>query len=174
MKSTFNRRDFVKTLLSGAASLSLPCPLARAASLDPFSFVLLGDLHFDKLAHHDIPWLQQDKPDDFRQVQNYSRITGEILPRLFATVRQTISDLSLSADSAVPFVIQVGDFVEGLCGRLELALQQNREAIDFVRQIRLGVPFLFTKGNHDITGEGAVEAFKEVFQPFLRDQMALL
>ena len=128
--------------------------------------MLLGDLHFDKLEHHDFEWLERKKAGDLGQIRNYSRITAEIMPRLFATVRAAV------ADSRSAFVLQVGDLVEGLCGSEELAVRQNREALAFVREARLGVPFLFTKGNHDVTGDGAVEAFRRVFIPFLSEQTA--
>jgi 3',5'-cyclic AMP phosphodiesterase CpdA len=70
----------------------------------------------------------------------------------------------------VAFVLQAGDLVEGLCGNENLAARQNREALEFVRGAELGAPFFFTKGNHDITGDGAPAAFKELFLPFLREQ----
>src|SRR5690242_12301759 len=47
-----------------------------------FSFPLLGDLHFDRLAHHDMEWLAKEHPGDVHQVQNYSRITAEVQPPL--------------------------------------------------------------------------------------------
>jgi hypothetical protein len=61
--------------------------------------------------------------------------------------------------------------VEGLCGREALAVRHHADAIDFVRTTQLGAPFLFTKGNHDITGPGAVAAFGKVFHPFLTEQV---
>jgi hypothetical protein len=39
-----------------------------------------------------------------------------------------------------------------------------------VRAADLGVPWVFTKGNHDVTGEGAKAAFASVFHPFLTEQ----
>ncbi len=170
MNSTFSRRSFLQTTLAGVAGLGLQPSLARAANKSPFSFVLLGDLHFDKLEHHDLEWLQREKPDDLRQVRDYTRITREIQPKLFGTLRETIADLNQSPETRVAFAAQVGDFVEGLCGSETLALQQDTDAIEFVRGARLGVPFLFTKGNHDITGAGAPEAFSRVFHPFLGEQ----
>ncbi len=128
--------------------------------------MLLGDLHFDKLEHHDFAWLESKKAGDLGQIRNYSRITAEIMPRLFATVREVV------ADSRSAFVLQVGDLVEGLCGSEALAVRQNQEALAFVQEARLGVPFLFTKGNHDVTGDGAAEAFRQVCHPFLAEQAA--
>ena len=170
MRTTFTRRNFVKTVLAGAAGACLRAPGTRAASNDAFSFVLFGDMHFDRLEHHDLERLQREKPDDVRQVREYSRLRAEILPKLFAAVRDTIADSSHSPDTRVAFAAHVGDLVEGLCGSESLAVQQDTEAVEFVRGARLGVPFLFTKGNHDITGPGAAEAFKTVFHPFLDEQ----
>ncbi|MBI5773253.1 MAG: metallophosphoesterase [Verrucomicrobia bacterium] len=169
-----NRRHFFQTAgiaTTGAVLLPGQHPvIAAAPAADAFSFVLLGDLHFDKLAHHDMAWLEKHKAGDLSQIKNYSRITAEIMPRLFATVRETIADLNKSPETRAAFTLHVGDFVEGLCGNETLAAKQNREAIQFVESTKLGVPFLFTKGNHDVTGDGAVDAFKHVFHPFLTAQ----
>jgi hypothetical protein len=158
------RRDFLR------ASVALALPSLAGAAPSPageaFSFVLLGDLHYDKLEHHDMAWLEKNKAGDLSQIRNYSRITADITPKLFATVRQSV------AETQSAFVLQVGDLVEGLCGTEELAARQNAEALAFVESMKLGVPFLFTKGNHDVTGEGAREAFQKVFHPFLEAQTA--
>lgn len=164
------RREFLNR--SALAASSIAAVPTLAASSHAFSFVLLGDLHFDRVEHHDFEWLRANKPDDVRQVQDYTRITREITPQLFATIRETIADLNRSGETPVSLVLQVGDLVEGLCGTEELAVRQNSEAIGFVGDARLGVPFVFTKGNHDITGNGAAEAFKSVFHPFIAKQSA--
>ncbi len=150
-------------------------PAAESArSKDAFSFVLLGDLHFDRLEHHDMTWVKKDKPNDISQIENYSRISREVSPALFASVRNVVRELNRSAATRVAFVLQAGDLVEGLCGSDELALRQNTEALAFIRDAQLGAPFLFTKGNHDITGPGAVAAFGQVFHPFLTEQARLV
>src|SRR5205085_486312 len=98
----------------GAAGLGVPLALSRAASpAAAFSFVLLGDLHFDKIEHHELDWLQREHPGDVSQVHNYSRITKEVHPHLFATVRETVSELNAAPGTHVPFVLHAGDFVEG-------------------------------------------------------------
>jgi 3',5'-cyclic AMP phosphodiesterase CpdA len=171
MTPRLNRRQFLTTTLAAGSALGAR-PFARGAATErPFSFVLLGDLHLDKLEHHDFAWLAKEQAGDIRQIQNYSRITAEIMPRLFATVRETVAELNNSTTKPA-FVLQVGDFVEGLCGSHALATRHNRDAIAFVREAKLGAPFLFTKGNHDVTGPGATEAYREVFHPFLGEQSA--
>jgi hypothetical protein len=172
MNSLFTRREFLNSLLAGATGLALLPGPAGAANRETFSFPLLGDLHFDKLEHHDLEWLQKDKPDDVRQVRDYTRITAQVMPRLFSRVAQVVAGLRASDEGAVPFVLQVGDLVEGLCGNEPLARKQNAEATQFIRESNLGAPFLFTKGNHDVTGSGAIEAFRSVFHPFLAEQAA--
>jgi UDP-2,3-diacylglucosamine pyrophosphatase LpxH len=166
-----NRRTFLHTT---AATAALGTGLqSHAAERENFSFVLLGDLHLDQLEHHDMAWLKAHKPDDVRQVESYSRLTREITPQLFTTVRNVIAERQ-NGSAPVAFVLQVGDLVEGLCGNETLALQHNRDALAAVRAANFGVPFLFTKGNHDITGPGATEAFAAVFHPFLDAECARL
>ena len=170
-----SRRDFLRAS-AGAATLALTPRSVRGAEPagSAFSFVLLGDLHFDKLEHHDFAWLDRTHPGDLSQIRNYSRVTQEITPRLFQTVRETASELNQDPRTRVAFVLQAGDLVEGLCGNAELAARQNSEAVTFIREFQLGAPFLFTKGNHDITGDGAREAFVQVFHPFLTEQVRAL
>ncbi len=161
-----SRRRFLQACTTAA----LPTLASSGAEgAKPYSFILLGDLHYDSLAHHDMKWLQEHHAGDLSQIQNYSRLTTEVMPGMFAAIKQRISSLR---DSAAPpaFVLQVGDLVEGLCGTAEFSARQNREALDFVTQAELGIPFVFTKGNHDVTGDGAKEAFDEVLLPFMAQQ----
>ncbi|HWQ90630.1 MAG TPA: metallophosphoesterase [Clostridia bacterium] len=169
-----SRRQFIQRSVAGAATLALSPSAIQAAAGRSFSFVLLGDLHLDKLEHHDLGWLEREKPDDLRQVRDYSRITKEMVPKLLAAVRETVADLNRAPETRVAFIAQAGDLVEGLCGREDLAVQHNRDAIKLMDEAKLGAPFLFTKGNHDITGAGAPAAFASVFHPFLSAQRARL
>jgi len=169
-----SRRHFLRSS-SAAAGLALAtsrrsAAAAAAPGTASFSFVLLGDLHFDRPEHHDMAWVRAEKPNDVRQIEGYCRNTREVTPLLLARVRETITRLNQSQATRVAFVLQAGDLVEGLCGNEELAVRHNSDAIAFVRDASLGAPFLFTKGNHDITGPGAVTAFGNVFHPFLTAQ----
>ncbi len=176
LPTRFSRRQFLQTTLTAAAGIVLARNVIGAPSLPAseggFSFILLGDLHYDKLDHHDMAWLDKKYAGDLSQIKNYSRVTSDITPRLFATVQDTITKLNQSPETKVPFVLQAGDVVEGLCGSEELATKQNTEALGFIREAKLGAPFLFTKGNHDVTGDGATEAYQNVFHPYLSEQSA--
>jgi hypothetical protein len=70
----------------------------------------------------------------------------------------------------VPFVVHVGDFVEGLCGSAELARKQCEETVAFFRAAKFARPFLITKGNHDVTGPGASEAYERVVLPLFMNE----
>lgn len=56
MHPPLTRRHFLASS-AAATGLALAPSLVRAAATSaPFSFVLLGDLHYDQLAHHDFAW----------------------------------------------------------------------------------------------------------------------
>jgi hypothetical protein len=171
-----SRRHFLKTLAASAVALGPAGNWALAVDeraapdeQSDWAFPLLGDLHFDKLEHHDHEWLKREHPGDVSQVENYSRITRDLTPQLFARVRDSLAALNQSK-THLPFVLQLGDLLEGLCGNDELANRQAREGIDFVRAAKFSAPLVMTKGNHDITGPGAVDAYRQILLPFLADQ----
>jgi hypothetical protein len=172
MTTPMTRRHFIQTTASAAALAAIGAPLRAASGPNDFSFVLFGDLHLDRLEHHDMAWLEAKHPGDVSQVKNYSRICAEVTPKLFDAARGTIG--GLRKETAVPFTLQVGDFVEGLCGNLKLARTHCEHGISYVEQAKFGTPFLFTKGNHDVTGDGAVDAFDNILVPYLHTQLGTL
>jgi hypothetical protein len=123
---------------------------------------VLGDVHIDRPEHHDMGWLATEHPADVRQVANYCRLTREVLPGLFEVVRKQIE----AAPSEVPFVLQLGDLLEGLCGSPALAEKQARDALALVRDAKWSRPLLFAKGNHDVTGPGAAEVYRNILAPW--------
>lgn len=167
-ESAVSRREFLTTggALWGSAGLASRMQAADRQSEDDWSFVVLGDPHYDRPEHHDMAWVAAEHPHDVRQIEDYCRVTEQFTPRLLAEIKQVIA----ASPTPVRCVIQVGDLVKGLCGRKELATVQCREALQAVRQSELGVPFLITKGNHDVTGPGATEAYNDVILPFISEQ----
>ncbi|WP_213087111.1 metallophosphoesterase family protein [Chitinophaga agrisoli] len=162
-KNTISRRRFVASM--GMLTASLPLG-ASAFNFIPsagkgFSFMLLGDIHFTKEDFHDLEYVRTKfSPGDVTQVHNYSRISRENLQPLLTRTKE--AGKKLNAD----FYLQLGDFVEGLCGAEELARKQTNGFIELVKQQELQRPFFVIKGNHDITGIGAQETFKEVVLPW--------
>jgi hypothetical protein len=169
MTANITRRDFVRTIAAGAVTLGAGGSWAFAAAEDKeWAFPFLGDLHIDQPDHHDMDWLARDHPNDVSQVKNYCRITREVTPKLLAVARQQAKE----SPAPVPFILQIGDLIEGLCGSEALATKQANDALDLVRRSEFPAPFLFTKGNHDITGPGAAQVYDKVLVPFMAAQAA--
>jgi predicted MPP superfamily phosphohydrolase len=167
MNTNIKRRSFLAALSAIAAAI----PLRNFASIlnsykgNEFNFMFLGDLHFDKLMHHDMEYLKEKYPNDIQQIENYSRITRDNLSALMKVSKER------SRDTKADFFLQIGDFVEGLCGSKKLATLQTTELINYVNQQQLGVPFIAIKGNHDITGTGAKEVYTETVLPWQSKQL---
>lgn len=158
----YSRKDFLIRAGMLAASLTLGSGQslkAKNANRD-LTFFLLGDLHFDKLSHHDLEFVKAKYDKDLVQIENYSRITALYLTGLLEKV------VAKSATERAAFIFQLGDFLEGLCGSEQLAHLQATEFIALVDSLGLTVPLYVTKGNHDITGPGANEVYKDVVLPW--------
>ncbi|MFH1718768.1 MAG: metallophosphoesterase [Planctomycetota bacterium] len=128
-----------------------------------YSFVYLGDLHFDKMSHHDFEWVKADKPNDIRQIDEYVASTEKYAPGLLKRIHSSIE----SSEGRIKMVVQGGDLTEGLCGSRELQETQFRDVRAFIRSCIPDTMFVATKGNHDITGPGAREAFDNIMLPWL-------
>lgn len=156
------RRSFIAS--SGMLAAALPLGSSAfdfvPSSGKAFHFMLLGDIHYDKLYHHDMNYINEKYPNDISQIRNYSLVTERYLPKLMEVVKKK-GEIGNS-----DFYIQLGDFVEGLCGSKKLAELQTTEFIEFIKEQELKRPFFVIKGNHDITGEGAKEVYDETVLPW--------
>ena len=122
------------------------------------SFLLLGDIHYDLLEDHDMEWLST-KPDDLRQVtKEYSVFTKNTWPEFSRIISRQVQ----KPQPSIKALLQMGDLSEGLAGSPQKAIQMANSAFKAVNKMNLKVPFIMTKGNHDITGPGAKEAFEKV------------
>jgi len=131
-----------------------------------YSFVYLGDIHFDKRSHHDFEWVKANKPRDIRQIEDYVRITEKYTPGLLRRIQTVIE----SGDGQIKMIVQGGDLTEGLCGSRELQETQFKDVIGCIRNHIPETTFITTKGNHDITGPGAKEAFDSIMLPWLSNE----
>jgi len=147
-------------LLSAVALLAV---LRLCADEPLYRVPVLGDFHYDRMELHDEAFLNEKYPRDRSQIINYTKASTEFAPLLVAAVAG-------QAKSGTPFVIQLGDFTEGLCGSRELQEKMFCDAIEQVKS-KISVPFLVTKGNHDITGPGAKEAYRSTLLPFLAKEL---
>jgi hypothetical protein len=163
----FGRRNAAILTTLCVLVLGLAAPVARGNEAGgEYSFIYLGDLHFDKESHHDFDWVRANMPADIRQIEDYVRITQDHTPGLFKRVQTCIE----SSNGRIQMIIQGGDLTEGLCGSRQLQEQQFRDVIACIRENIPQTPFIAGKGNHDITGPGAKEAFEAVMLPWLSKQ----
>lgn len=173
--SKLSRRDFIRSSAMGAAAATLTQFPIQSFALGSVSepkdkplyrFVLLGDMHYDRVEHHDMRWVSESHPGDVNQIKGYVENSEKHTPALLQRVKQVVG----ASDLPVPFVLQLGDLTEGLCGSYELAAKQFSDVTGLIEQTKLGAPFLMCKGNHDITGPGAAEAYDKVLLPWLGKQ----
>jgi hypothetical protein len=144
--------------------LTLCAADVRGGSAGPaYSFVYLGDIHFDRMSHHDLEWVRANKPNDIRQINEYVASTEEYAPGLLKRIHSSIE----SSEGRIRMIVQGGDLTEGLCGSRELQATQFRDVRAFIRDYIPETMFVTTKGNHDITGPGAREAFDNIMLPWL-------
>jgi len=166
---SFSRKTIVITVLLCVHIIILALGAAKALGNVPgpaYSFVYLGDIHFDKRSHHDFEWVQANMPGDIRQIEGYITNTEKYTPGLLRRIQTSIE----SGDGRIKMIIQGGDLTEGLCGSRELQETQFKDVKDFIRSYIPKTTFIFTKGNHDITGPGAKEAFDSVVLPWLSNE----
>ena len=174
--SDFSRREFMRrTALAtaGMAALPLAQTAARAqgtgdAVAGGLNLLVAGDIHYDLLGDHDMDWLST-KPDDLRQVtQEYTVFTE----KFFEPFMDVLKRQAVSARPPVGALIQLGDLQEGLAGSPEKARQMTQHTLEAVGKFGPDVPWVLVKGNHDITGPGAVEAYDELVIPWLKKELS--
>lgn len=129
------------------------------------SIIVLGDIHYDKMEDHDMEWLRT-KPDDVRQVNEYTQIIEKYWTDFISVLR----DRAETTKPKVRAIVQAGDVSEGLAGTPEKAVQMANTVMNALTRTNVGVPWIIAKGNHDVTGPGAVEAFNSVYVPMIRKQ----
>ncbi len=107
------------------------------------------------------------KPGDLRQVtEEYSVNTEENWSDFMSQLRSRAEVVR----PPVKCIIQLGDLSEGLAGSEELALQMASNTMKAIEVAGVPVPWILAKGNHDITGPGAEEAFQKYYVPMIREQ----
>jgi hypothetical protein len=127
--------------------------------------IVLGDLHYDLLEDHDMEWLKS-KPDDIRQIKEYTANTTNNWYDFMGVIRKATT----SKNKTASVILQLGDLSEGLAGNPEKARQMASHTMEALENAKTGAPWILVKGNHDITGPGAPEAFMEYYIPMIRKQ----
>ena len=94
------------------------------------SFLVLGDIHYDLIEDHDMDWLST-KPDDIRQIKEYTVYTKENWDDFMGIVKQKAQTVK----PPLKAIIQVGDLSEGLAGTKEKARQMASKPLGHLRSL---------------------------------------
>ena len=155
------RRDWLKGCAAGTLFLGCRSALAARAPGN-YSVVLLGDTHYDTFpsstyhAHYyndrKAEWLWRVQRAEFMRNGD---MWSDRCPRL----------LKASADcmpSDARFVLQLGDLVQGDCDHQPTHKRMLDDVMQLMKHAYAGrLPFVAVEGNHDIRGDGALEAYHE-------------
>ena len=153
-------KKMIFTVLISFSTLYFSCD-AQAIRI-----IMLGDIHYDLLDDHDMTWLRT-KPDDLRQVtKEYTVNTA----KNWNDFVEIISKVAEEKDDTAEVILQVGDLSEGLAGSPEKAEVMASHAMEAIEKTHIHSTWLLVKGNHDITGPGAPDAFLEYYIPMIQKQ----
>ncbi|MEA4935583.1 MAG: metallophosphoesterase [Paludibacter sp.] len=130
------------------------------------SFIVLGDMHHDRMEDHDFEWIKREKAGDLSQIEGYTANTknnwDDFMKHLRFFAKTNIPQIKA--------VIQCGDLSEGLAGDSK-ADQMARNVMSAVDNSGVGLPWIIAKGNHDVTsGTPAKDAFNNHYIPMFRKQ----
>ena len=187
----------MKGAAAGGAMFALP-RLGRAqGSGSSYSVAVLGDTHFDQvlepefIASYDLTtdvsaddmarytaqstyhanWSNTESgaQTHFSEFLRNGDMWRERCPRLVA------ASAALAVSRPTRFLLQVGDLVQGDCGKAAVHKQMLRDAVAAIRGgFPSGLPFLTVLGNHDVRGTGARNAYLNFAQPFMSTEITSL
>jgi hypothetical protein len=142
--------------------------LRAACPAQEKSFIVLGDMHYDRLDDHDLDYVMT-RPQDYEQIFNeYPQYTAFFMPKFLQVIKKQATTLK----PQVGAIVQLGDLVEGVAGNAKLARQMNRGAVDMLHALDMPAPWVLVKGNHDVSNSpGQPEAWEEVIRPFMEGQV---
>lgn len=165
-----DRRQFLSLSVAGLAGLSLGGSLvARRKSgwCDSYSVIILGDTHFDTepadVYHSNynepVEWLNRVQRAEFARNGEMWR---ERCPRLIKRAVELV-------DKNTRMVFQMGDLVQGDCGKGEVHQKMLTDVMDNFKGQFGGLPLMTVAGNHDIRGVDALEIYHK-FMPVRMSQ----
>lgn len=140
---------------------------------ESLSFIVLGDVHYCEAPLYDLDAMLAEKPGDHRQITaTYAPVTAANWADQVRALKERI-DLT---QPPVRCVVQLGDISEGLANTAGGADRIAAHIVQVLRDTHLGVPWVLTKGNHDVTGVGTARreearaAFRRHYTTFIKEQ----
>ena len=157
-----DRRKFIALSATGLLSMTLGDELARLSAKSlrnekEYSIVILGDTHYDtepaSVYHSNynekVEWLNRVQRAEFARNGEMWR---ERCPRMVKRASRLITP-------DTKMVFQMGDLVQGDCGKGEVHRKMLIDAMDRFKKELGGLPFVTVVGNHDIRGVDAMATY---------------
>lgn len=172
MKRKFILTAALCSLLCIYSFAESPAAKTKKQKTEGLSFIMLGDMHYCELRFYDLDNMQAEKPGDFKQItKTYAPVAEANWNDQIAAVK----DMIKGTEPAVKCVVQLGDVSEGLANYKGGADAMAANIVKQLEAAELGVPWVLTKGNHDITGVGeykdeARKAYVDNYTPFIKRQ----
>ena len=172
-----DRRQFLSLSATGLVGLGLGGNLtdiqakARAGKRDKYSIVILGDTHFDtepaSVYHSNynepVEWLNRVQRGEFARNGEMWR---ERCPRLMNRAARLI-------DKNTRMVFQMGDLVQGDCGKGEVHQKMLSDVMDSFKATLGGLPFVTVVGNHDIRGTDAHAVYHKYMPARMSEELGI-
>ncbi len=129
-----------------------------------YDVLVLGDLHYDAMAfRQNVDSLTTNRKKELaRNLMRWGKPMPDMLEEAGEAARHTA------------FGIQLGDISQGDCGAGELQRKAFASVLELIGRLapaeNAGWRLPAVKGNHDIRGDGAPEAYNAVMLPYLERQ----
>ena len=131
-----------------------------------YRLMVLGDIHFDAKEYH--------TSSDGKIVTRYSDIYVDMWRGKSQDLLNTSAKM---LDKNFPFVIQLGDFIQGLAATQEKLAQMLTDSFREVKKFFPNHKLLSVKGNHDVRRQNATTAlwehqiYDEAFLPLMSGEL---
>ncbi len=136
-----------------ALCLALCCTLAFG-----YDFIVLGDTHYDSL---DVRLNPEGLKKQYQKDEMLRNLT-----RWHAAIPALLDEVAARSARDIAFAVQLGDIIQGDCGSGPLQARSYQQATERICR-GMQCPVYFVKGNHDVRGEGAEEAYQRWMIPFM-------
>ena len=142
---------------------------AKKAATDEYRVLVLGDIHFEGPQYHGIPGMTYRT----KFSEKYHRMWKKEMPELFTASAEML-------DENVPFVAQLGDFIQGYLALKEQRAKMLDDAFKTVKQYYPNHKLLSIPGNHDNQCHGPktvvkslkdYQTYAEVFTPHIAREL---
>lgn len=170
MKPDISRREFLGGC--GAFAVAGFAPDVRNRGVRSYTVPVLGDIHFDSADpkfYHRFYTHSTSKARYRLHLAEHVRNAEMWKTRMPSLIRASASVVGRNA----PFVLQMGDFVQGDCGKASVHRKMLDDAFAFVKGVYGPQrPFVIVPGNHDIRGSMQGDRARPTFEKWLLETMS--